>query len=343
MAPYPKVHQRKMALIGLAAGAVYGLLARLVFGVQWSTGPREPLEFMAVSFLYLVPFVLGFITVFVGEKGGRWEWWQWVILPWIAGLTALAGALALAWEGIICIVLWLPLVLVLSSLGGIAAGITGRFLPSRRRGDGLVLACCAVLPFVVAPLESRIEAPVEMHTVENRIEIAADPATVWRQIERVPAIREEEQSDALSHWIGFPHPVEAELIGTGVGAVRHATFERGVLFVETITKWEPEKDLAFTIKADTAHIPPTTLDQHVTIGGPYFDVLEGEYRIEPSGPGKVILHLSSQHRLSTRFNSYAGFWTDFIMRDTQEYILEIIKRRCEGEALTPSGNPRSPG
>jgi hypothetical protein len=133
------------------------------------------------------------------------------------------------------------------------------------------------------------------------------------------------------------------LIGTGVGAVRHATFERGVLFVETITKWEPEKDLAFTIKADTAHIPPTTLDQHVTIGGPYFDVLEGEYRIEPSGPGKVILHLSSQHRLSTRFNSYAGFWTDFIMRDTQEYILEIIKRRCEGEALTPSGNPRSPG
>jgi hypothetical protein len=30
------------------------------------------------------------------------------------------------------------------------------------------------------------------------------------------------------------------------------------------------------------------------------------------------------------FNLYSGIWTDKIMRDVQEYILEIIKRRCEG-------------
>jgi hypothetical protein len=32
---------------------------------------------------------------------------------------------------------------------------------------------------------------------------------------------------------------------------------------------------------------------------------------------QVLLHLSSKHRLSTRFNAYGGLWTDFIMSDLQ--------------------------
>jgi hypothetical protein len=64
------------------------------------------------------------------------------------------------------------------------------------------------------------------------------------------------------------------------------------------------------------------------VGGPYFDVLQGSYRIEPLTRG-VRLHLSSEHRLSTRFNPYAALWTDFIMRDTQDYILRIVARRAE--------------
>ena len=60
---------------------------------------------------------------------------------------------------------------------------------------------------------------------------------------------------------------------------------------------------------------------------------EGEYRIEPLAPegsGRVRLRLESRHRLSTRFNPYAGLWTDFILGDTQRYILEALKERCEG-------------
>ena len=34
--------------------------------------------------------------------------------------------------------------------------------------------------------------------------------------------------------------------------------------------------------------------------------------------GKVLLHLSSKHRLSTRFNAYGGLWTDFIMSDLKK-------------------------
>jgi hypothetical protein len=102
-----------------------------------------------------------------------------------------------------------------------------------------------------------------------------------------------------------------------------------VLFVETVDVWEPGRALAFSIHADPDTIPATTLDAHVTVGGPYFDVLRGRFDIEPVGPGRVRLHLSSQHRLSTGFNGYARLWTDFIMADVQAYILEIVKRRAE--------------
>jgi len=37
------------------------------------------------------------------------------------------------------------------------------------------------------------------------------------------------------------------------------------------------------IQAD--RIPRETLDEHVTVGGEYFDVLRGDYRLEPLGNG----------------------------------------------------------
>ena len=187
----------------------------------------------------------------------------------------------------------------------------------------------ALLPFLISPIEQFKAASAQIRTVPTQIKIHASPQIVWNQIRSVPLITEKEQSFSFSHLIGFPRPVEAKLVGEGVGAVRYATFERGVLFVETINEWDEPHRLSFSIRADTKSIPPTTLDEHVTIGGKYFDVLSGTYSIEDAGNGDVILHLSSSQRLSTRFNFYSHFWTDYLMADLQNYILHIIKNRCE--------------
>ena len=112
--------------------------------------------------------------------------------------------------------------------------------------------------------------------------------------------------------------------------MRHASFAGGVLFLETVDVWDPEHRLAFSIHAD--RIPSTTLDEHVRVGGQYFDVLRGEYRLEPLADGATRLHLSSQHRLTTDFNWYAHLWTDGVMDNVQENILLVIRERCEREA-----------
>jgi hypothetical protein len=122
--------------------------------------------------------------------------------------------------------------------------------------------------------------------------------------------------------------VAATLSHEGIGGVRQASFTGGLVFTETVNRWEPEQDLRFSIHANTDSIPPATLDEHVTVGGAFFDVLDGEYRLEQR-PDGVLLHLSSRERLSTHFNPYAGRWTDAVMKAIQEQILAVIRNRCE--------------
>jgi hypothetical protein len=306
-------------------GLAYGLIARAAFG----GGSNSPfLEVMSLAFIFGVPIALGFITVWFGDPERRGLWLRCIFLPWVSGIMYLFSVLALYWEGLICIVLWSPVVLVLSSVGGLLAGLLN-FLIKSTRNRNYCVAIVALLPFIAAPLEHLRQSSAEVRTVNTQIKIHANSRQVWNQIKSVPLIAESEQSFSFPHLLGFPRPLEAKLVGEGIGAVRYATFERDVLFVEKIDEWDEPRRLSFSIHADTGHISSKVFDEHVIVGGKYFDVLRGTYWIEPVGSGDVILHLSSNQRLSTRFNFYSHFWTEYLMADLQNYILHIIKRRCE--------------
>jgi hypothetical protein len=180
---------------------------------------------------------------------------------------------------------------------------------------------------VLALVESRCPLPLQHAHAATAVVIAAPASIVWAHIVRVPRITE--PLSGFFYRMGFPKPVEATLSYEGLGAVRHASFERGLVFIETVDAWYAERLLSFTIDVAPESVPPTTLDQHVVVGGRYFDVLRGTYWIEPLPDNTVVLHLSSTYRLSTRFNFYAGLWASFLMRDIQNTILAVIKQRCE--------------
>jgi hypothetical protein len=76
-------------------------------------------------------------------------------------------------------------------------------------------------------------------------------------------------------------------------------------------------------------IPHTAFDQHIIVGGRFYDVLDGIYEIEPISANECRLHLTSHHRLSTRFNAYAAWWSVKIMDQIQGSILEVIRQRSE--------------
>lgn len=307
---------RRPYATGATTGVVYAIGLRTAIALD-ATG--AVFTIMSVGFVFLVPLVMGILTL---RPVPHPRWTTRVFAPW--GPTAVCMLLAgiIGFEGLICIVMALPAWLAMASLGGLCEA----WLRLTPRG--------AVVPVVVAPLllaaiERQMPPPPTVREVRTSIAIAAPPAVVWSHVVRVPAIDPRELPWSWVYAIGFPRPIEATLSHAGVGGVRHASFERGVVFVETIDTWEDERRLAFHFDIDPATIPPTTLDEHVTVGGPYFDVLEGRYELEPLPDGRVVLHLSSRHRLSTDFNFYAAFWTDAVMRGVQETILVVLKARAE--------------
>lgn len=87
--------------------------------------------------------------------------------------------------------------------------------------------------------------------------------------------------------------------------------------------------MVFSIRANTFDIPSTTLDEHILIGGKYFDVLDGTYELEKLGENKYRLHLYSNFKMNTTFNFYSGLWGKIIMKDIQNNILKIEKKRAE--------------
>src|SRR4051812_39324724 len=316
-------------LFGAATGIVYGIFTRLAFGVR----PLNQIAgVMSVAFVFVMPFVSGFLSVYFAELRQKQSVAVWLLVPWLTVVGGCAAMLAFLIEGWICIVMYLPVGLAFSSVGGAIAGLIARNQRLKRAGN-ITAACILFLPFLFSPLDSSFQHR-QIRTVENVIDVQASPENIWDQIKTVPPIRKDELQDSWSHQMGFPDPIAATLSREGVGGVRRASFAGGVLFIETVDVWEPQQRLSFSIHPEAAQIPNTTLDEHVTVGGPYFDVLRGEYRIEPLADGRVRLHLTSWQRVSTDFNWYAHLWTDAVMSDLQKRILHVVQQRAEARRGT---------
>ncbi len=274
---------------------------------------------MSLAFLVVVPGVIGAITVAAVERPSLSYR---ILAPWLPIMLLVAAAALIGWEGSICIYMGLPLLLVMASLGGLVGGRA-----ARRAG---VRPALLIAPLLLSPIEQQLPAPIRLRETVTEIEIAAPPAVVWPLVASVDSIRPAERRPALFTRLGFPRPISATLSHEGVGGVRIARFERGLEFTETVTEWVPQRRLGFTIDASTDTARGPALDEHVTIGGPYFDVLTGTYELHPLGGGRATrLVLRSEHRTSTRFNFYAGWWVDRVMTSIQDNIMVVHKDRAE--------------
>jgi hypothetical protein len=324
---------RRARVLAISAGIGYGLFGRFAFGLSYAGTWREffdrfmpPLLVMSLSFLGLMPLVIGFLEQCAPDPVPRRNvWLRAFFAPMLPVSLMLALMAMLSIEGSLCIAMALPIFLFLAGIGGCLGLVVRRHGSGKARTSGTTLMIA--LPYLFAPVEHRIAPQVEQREVENVIHIRAAPSVVWREIKSVREIDPRELPLHLAHVIGLPRPLEATLSHDGIGGVRVAKFERGLEFLETVTDWQPERRLSFTIAAQPA--PSTALDEHVAVGGAYFDVLDGTYELEQLPDGSTLLKLVSHHRLSTHFNFYARLWTDFIMSDLQFAIMEVIRKRCE--------------
>lgn len=305
----------------------YGLFTRWLFGSNFGS---QIVSTFSYGFLCLTPFAIGGIVAFVigrdpARRPSRFKEPQTTLTIALLFLVTVAFLNIEVW---ICILMAAPLFLLAALLG---TGVMTLILRYARKHTHLrnspqsLLVVLLIAPYLVSPAEMQRAPSVEIREVTNSIDIDASSEVVWANIVRVPDISLDERQLRLSHIVGIPQPLTAEVDHDGLGGVRHAVYDNGLAFEEVITVWEPNRMLRFTIRALDVEALPPPFNQW---GGP-FEAFEGTYQMETLEDGRVRLHLSSLHRLNTRINAYGGLWTDYLMWDLQQYILEIVKARCE--------------
>ena len=253
---------------GLLYGIAYGLSSRAVFALEDFT-ERKPyfptFGLMTISFMFIVPFVIGLITAYHNNKVTSSRKIAMITMPLFSIIGLIGISVFFGQEGIICAIMALPVFLFMALLGGL---IGVRIFPRNR--DKLVISLFVFLPFLISPIENHFKLSEKIFTEHTTITINSTEIKVWQNITRVRQISETENNNSLFQLMGFPRPMEAELDTIAVGGIRKAIFDRGLFFSETVTEMIPFKVLAFTIRADPNSIPPKALDEHVMVGGKYF-------------------------------------------------------------------------
>jgi len=282
---------------------------------------------MSVTFLFLLPSIVGALTVYFSSVEKARDITYRIFAAWIPIGVFFFITLIFAIEGWPCLVMILPIFLIAASLGGLLGG----YLKVKKHDNNAYVSVLLLLPFFVAPMENYIGANTDSYKAYTYIDINAPAEKIWSNVTRVREIKEEQDKGWLTRLLFFPRPVKAELNYEGVGAYREAIFTNGLVFHETVTEYEPNKKMSFTIKALPHEIPLTTMDEHLVVGGKYFDVLNGTYELEKLNDKTYRLHLYSNFKLNTTFNFYASWWANNIMKDIQNNILQVEKYRSENE------------
>jgi len=308
----------------IAIPVVYAILLRLFFGIStW----KDLYSVMSVTFLFFLPTIVGALTVYFSniEKVKKMSYR--IFTPWIPIFIFLVLTLALAIEGWACWLMVLPLFLIAASIGGLLGG----YFKMKKQDNKVYISVLILLPIFLSPLEAMVGSIPGTYKAYTFIDINAPAERIWNNVTRVKEIKKEQDKGWLTRTLGFPRPVKAELNFEGVGAYREAIFTNGLVFHETVTEYVDQKKMVFTIKANPHEIPSTTMDEHVVIGGQYFDVLNGTYELEKLDENKYRLHLYSHFKMTTTFNFYASWWAKWIMKDIQNNILQVEKQRAENE------------
>lgn len=304
-------------VIGLFGGVAYAFIVMLLITAVHRN--------VSITYIFSLPIILGAIPVLLSTKEQLKSYKSYLLLPWGITLTFFFLCYIMRFDGMICLVVIIGPFLMLGTLGAFIY----RLFKLKAKGKGTRLYVSLLLPLLVFIIEEKIQTSNEFHTVVSTIEIDSDRSAVWRNIKNVEFIRDEEIETHFVHVIGIPKPLNGVLDKEGIGGIRGITWEKGIKFEEKIKTWNEGYGFSYDINVDPNSIPPKTLDEHVMIGGKYFDVVSGSYKIVPQGTNRCLVELSCTYRITTNFNFYCKVWADYIIGDFNAMILEIVKNRSE--------------
>lgn len=275
-----------------------------------------------------VPFITGFVTSWFLNEGALHSQAQTMgfcaLTPVVIGLFLIGFRL----EGVVCLLMALPLALPFSIAGGLVARHLLRSGRAPVTPPG-VAACIAIVPLLMFAEQSAQLQPA-VRPVVTSIVVNAPVNIVWKTVIAFSPLAPPKE------WIfhtGIAYPIGATISGSGPGAIRRCRFSTGD-FVEPIRVWDEDHLLAF----DVASEPPSL--REIGFGKITTRHVEGNYMRSKHGQFRLVA-LDSTHTLlegTTWYQDYfwpQGYWrawSDAIVHRIHTRVLEHVKEQAEAEA-----------
>ena len=302
----------------------YGLASYVIVDLVRPDG-----GYFFLGFAILQPAVLSAFVAFLGDPKFRRGRLYYIKVPIALMIGMWAISIFVLKEGTVCVIMLSPIWIVSA-----AAGTLLLEWARKRLGDGggkprIYASGLFVLPLAMLPIEATLPTPETHHRVARSIVIDAPAETIWPLMLGMGDIAPHEGAPNFSQDIaGLPRPLEAQLIGRGVGAQRIGRWQKGIRFTEVVDRWQPQREIGWTFDfADSAGWEFT--DIHLHPASEHMEIRRGGYVLRPLGDGRHLLTLHTDYTARTHLNAYAMMWGEVFLGDISDNLLATIRDRAE--------------
>jgi hypothetical protein len=274
-----------------------------------------------------LPFCLGMTAALLYSAAAPRSWRACANVALLAMLFCGLTLVAIAIEGVICVLMAAPLAIPLVLLGATAGYHLQHSRWNRPREAGRLY----VMSWIALPIaligESLDPSTPPLVAVTTTVEIVAPARTVWRN---VVTFSELPPPTDLVFRSGIAYPVRARIFGHGVGAVRHCEFSTGP-FVEPITDWDEPRRLAFDVTRQPH--PMHELSPYRALDPPhlegFFQSRRGQFLLTPLANGHTRLEGTTWYTQNLWPGRYWRIWSDYLVHRIHARVLEHIKAEAE--------------
>lgn len=304
----------------LLAGVLAGLLIRFVFNGK----PGGHYETMSIAFVNFAPIAVAAVSVYFSERIARRTWSYYAGIGAGANMLCILGTLLINIEGLICAIIIVPMFGLYGAFGGLMMGAICRTTNWPRPA----VFSFAFLPVVLGAILPGGSGDHYIGKAQRSVLIQASPQKIWAQLHNTTNIAPAEVERAWMYRIGVPLPESGLTRITSKGLERDITMGKSIHFTQLASEWRENSYVKWHYRFDEDSIPPGALDDHVKIGGHYFDLIDTEYTITPKGTA-TELTISMKYRVSTQYNWYTKRVAALLFNNFEDVILTFYARRAE--------------
>jgi hypothetical protein len=275
-----------------------------------------------------VPFCMGFLAAVLHGAQQRRTVGQSILVGVLSIALTAAALMALAFEGVICLIMAAPLAGVLALLGALVGHVVQA---SRWRNTPPQLYCVPLLavPLMLGTDKFEGEQPPLLQ-VTTAIEINAPPERVWHHVVTFSQLPPPSE---IIFKLGVAYPICAEIKGSGVGAVRNCIFSTGP-FVEPIEVWDEPRLLRFSVTHNPEPMQEWT--PYHEIHPPHLDGFlvsrQGQFLLTPLTGGRTRLEGTTWYHHTMWPADYWQLWSDQIIHTIHLRVLNHVKELAEKDS-----------